>query len=491
MYNTNEAMSFHEGIHEECGVFGVYDPEMKYDVAHMTYSALYALQHRGQQSAGIAVNNNGMLVCHKDSGLTGDVFNEMILNYLKGSYAIGHVRYAASGHEGRENAQPFMSKHTRGHIAISYNGSLVNAPELRSRLEENGAMFQTLSDTEILGYIIAHERLRTNSTERAIINAMDKLSGAYSMLVLCSNKLIAVRDPKGIRPLCMGRLGNATIFASESCAIDAVGGEFVRDIQPGEVVVVNADGIESHCDKCGEKSATCIFEHIYFARPDSVIDGQSVHIARQNAGRCLARRHKVDADVVIGVPDSGLDAALGYSMESGIPYGMGLIKNRYIGRTFIQTKQGEREHLVKLKLNAVSAVVKGKRVVMVDDSIVRGTTTANLVRLLREAGAAEVHMMISSPPFLNPCYFGTDIPNRDILIACRLTLDEICKDTGADSLGFLAVEDLKDIAKSSHVSFCDACFTGKYPLRIPAEEGIAPCTEPGTCPPQNCAGGDK
>jgi len=475
-------------LHEECGVFGVFDPDGKYDVAHMTYSALYALQHRGQQSAGIAVNNDGVLFCHKDTGLCSDVFNEMILNYLKGQYAIGHVRYAASGHEGRENAQPLMSKHTKGHIAISYNGSLVNAQELRDKLEENGAMFQTLSDTEVLGYIIAHERLRTDSTEHAIVNAMDRLSGAYSMVILCSNKMIAARDPKGMRPLCMGRLGNAIIFASESCAIDAVGGKFVRDIEPGEVVVAGPDGIKSLKDKCGQKSALCIFEHIYFARPDSVIDGQSVHIARQNAGRCLARRHKVDADIVIGVPDSGLDAALGYAMESGIPYGMGLIKNRYIGRTFIQTKQGERETLVKLKLNAVSAVVKGKRVVMVDDSIVRGTTTANLVRLLREAGAAEVHMMISSPPFLNPCYFGTDIPNRKILIACRQTLEEIAAGTGADSLGFLAVEDLKEIAKDSNVDFCEACFTGKYPLYIPAEDGVEPCTVPGSCP---CAGGDN
>ncbi len=455
-------------IHEECGVFGIFDPDMKYDVAHMTYTALYALQHRGQQSCGITVNNNGMLFCHKDSGLINEVFNEMVLNYLKGNYAIGHVRYSAAGQEGRENAQPFMSKHTRGQISISYNGSLVNAAALRSRLEENGAMFQTLSDTEILGYIIAHERLRTESTERAILNAMDKLSGAYSMLVLCSNKLIAVRDPKGMRPLCMGKLGNAVIFASESCAIDAVGGTFVRDINPGEVVVANADGIESFCDRCGEKSALCIFEHIYFARPDSVIDGQSVHLARQMAGRCLARRHSVEADLVIGVPDSGLDAAIGYANESGIPYGMGLIKNRYIGRTFIQTTQSEREALVRLKLNALGAVIKGRRIVLVDDSIVRGTTLANLIMMLREAGALEVHVRISSPPFTNPCYFGTDIPSRNYLIACRMSIEEIRKQIGADTLGYLAVEDLKEIAKSSHLGFCDACFTADYPVEIPA-----------------------
>ena len=456
-------------IHEECGVFGIYDSSKTLDVAHITYTAMYALQHRGQQSSGISVNNDGALYTHKDSGLTNEVFNEMILNYLKGHSAIGHVRYAAAGFEGRENAQPLQSRHTKGYIAISYNGSLVNAAQLHSELEEGGALFQTQSDAEIFAYIIAHERLKTDSTERAIINAMDRLSGAYSLVVLCTNKLIAARDPKGIRPLCMGSLGDAVIFASESCAIDAVGGKFIRDILPGEVVVVSKNGVESYTEKCGEKSALCIFEHIYFARPDSIIDGQSVHFARQMAGRCLAKRHPVDADLCVGVPDSGLDAALGYSYESGIPYGMGLNKNRYIGRTFIQTNQGERENLVKLKLNTISASVKGKRIILVDDSIVRGTTTANLVSLMRDAGAKEVHVRISSPTFLNPCYFGTDIASRDKLIACRMTVDQICTEIGADTLGYLEVEDLKEIVKDSTVNFCDACFTSNYPIHIPGE----------------------
>jgi amidophosphoribosyltransferase len=456
-------------IHEECGIFGIYDPSKRLDVAHITYTAMYALQHRGQQSSGISINNNGMLYTHKDSGLTNEVFNEMVLNYLKGHSAIGHVRYAAAGFEGRENAQPLQSRHTKGYIALSYNGSLVNAAPLHDELEQGGALFQTQSDAEILTYIIAHERLKTDSTERAIINAMSRLSGAYSLVVLCTNKLIAARDPKGIRPLCMGSLGDAVIFASESCAIDAIGGKFIRDILPGEVVVVSKNGVQSHLDKCHEKSALCIFEHIYFARPDSTIDGQSVHYARQTAGRCLAKRHPVDADLCVGVPDSGLDAALGYSYESGIPYGMGLIKNRYIGRTFIQTNQGERENLVRLKLNTLSAAVKDKRIILVDDSIVRGTTTANLVALMREAGAKEVHVRISSPPFLNPCYFGTDIASRDKLIACRMTIEQICSEIGADTLGYLEVEDLAEVVKDSTVNFCDACFTSNYPIHIPGE----------------------
>jgi len=456
-------------IHEECGVFGIYDSSKTLDVAHITYTALYALQHRGQQSSGISVNNEGKLYTHKDSGLTNEVFNEMILNYLKGSSAIGHVRYAAAGFEGRENAQPLQSRHTKGYIAISYNGSLVNSADLRSELEERGALFQTQSDAEIIAYIIAHERLHTDSTEHAIINAMDRLSGAYSIVVLCTNKLIAARDPKGIRPLCMGSLNDSIIFASESCAIDAVGGKFIRDVLPGEVVVVSKNGVESSRDQCGKKSALCIFEHIYFARPDSVIDGQSVHYARQMAGRCLAKRHPVEADLCVGVPDSGLDAALGYSYESGIPYGMGLIKNRYIGRTFIQTNQSERENLVRLKLNTLGSSVKNKRIILVDDSIVRGTTTANLVSLMREAGAKEVHVRISSPPFLNPCYFGTDIASRDKLIACRMTKEQICTELNADTLGYLEIEDLKEVGKDSAVNFCDACFTSNYPIHIPGE----------------------
>ena len=456
-------------MHEECGVFAIYDPSKTLDVAHITYTAMYALQHRGQQSSGISVNNDGVLYTHKDSGLTNEVFNEMILNYLKGNSAIGHVRYAAAGFEGRENAQPLQSRHTKGYIAISYNGSLVNAAQLHSELEKGGALFQTQSDAEIFAYIIAHERFKTDSTEQAIINAMDRLSGAYSLVVLCANKLIAARDPKGIRPLCMGSLGDSIIFASESCAIDAVGGKFIRDILPGEVVVVTKEGVESHRDKCGEKSALCIFEHIYFARPDSVIDGQSVHLARQMVGRCLAKRHPAEADLCVGIPESGLDAALGYAYESGIPYGMGVIRNRYIARTFIQTNQIERENLVRLKLNVLRSVVKDKSIILVDDSIVRGTTTANLIFSMREAGAKEIHVRISSPLYLNPCYFGTDVGSRDKLIAHRMSKDQLCAEIGADSLEYLEIEDLKEIAKDSTLDFCDACFTSNYPIHIPGE----------------------
>lgn len=459
-------------IHEECGVFGIFDPSKKLNVTQITYSGLYALQHRGQQSCGIAVNNEGKIYNHNDEGLLNEVFNEMILNYLKGNIALGHVRYASADNKGRENNLPYVSKYTKGQIAISYNGSLVNSNSMRSSLEDSGAMFHTNSDAEIFAYMISRERLKTESTEQAIINIMPKVSGAYSFSIMTPNKLIAVRDPKGFRPLCIGKLKDAYIISSESCAIDAVGGDFVRDIAPGEVVVITEDGIQSRTDNCGkEKTSCCIFEHIYFARPDSVIDGQSVHFARQEAGKCLARRDndKNIADIVIGVPDSGLDAALGYANESGIPYGVGLNKNRYIGRTFIQTQQGERENLVRLKLNPMPAVLKGKRVIIVDDSIVRGTTVAHLIELVRHAGATEVHLRISSPPFLNPCYFGTDIDSKDKLIANRLTLDEIRQAIGADSLAYLAVEDLKSIIKDNNLDFCDACFTGNYPVHVPGE----------------------
>ncbi|MBQ6701797.1 MAG: amidophosphoribosyltransferase [Clostridia bacterium] len=458
-------------IHEECGVFGIFDPAKTLNVTQITYSGLYALQHRGQQSCGIAVNNEGKIYNHNDEGLLNEVFNEMILNYLKGNIALGHVRYASSENKGRENNLPYVSKYTKGHIAVSYNGSLVDANTLRANLEDSGAMFHTNSDAEIIAYMVSRERLKTESTEQALMNIMNRLSGAYSLVIMTPNKLIAARDPRGFRPLCMGKKGEAVIFASESCAIDAVGGEFIRDIKPGEVVAVTAEGINEYTDKCGQKTSSCIFEHIYFARPDSVIDGQSVHFARQEAGKCLAKRDPKDlADIVIGVPDSGLDAALGYAAEAGIPYGIGLNKNRYIGRTFIQTAQSERENLVRLKLNPLPAVLKGKRVVVVDDSIVRGTTCAHLIELIRHAGATEVHFRISSPKFLNPCYFGTDIPSRDKLIAHRLTLDEIRKEIGADSLAYLEIDDLKEIAKDSNVEFCDACFTGNYPINVPEEE---------------------
>ena len=461
-------MSFLENLNEECGVFGIFDPEKTLDVSHLCYSALYALQHRGQESCGIVVNKDGKLYHHKDLGLVNEVFNEMILNYLHGNMAIGHIRYAAGSNAGRENTLPIVTKHIKGQIAFAHNGNIVNAAELTKELEQKGAMFQTSSDGEVIAQVVVKERLKTDSTEQAVMNAMNLLSGAYSLLVLGTNKLIAARDPNGFRPLCIGKMGNAVLVASESCAFDAVGAQFVRDVKPGEVVVIDQNGIHSFCDQCGgRKSSLCIFEHVYFARPDSVIDGMSVHYARRNAGKFLAKEYPVEADLVAGVPDSGLDAALGYAEESGIPYGIALVKNRYIGRTFIQTTQGQREHSVRIKLNALSAAVKGKRIVLVDDSIVRGTTCANLVSLLREAGAKEVHMRISSPPFLYPCYFGTDIDSQDKLIACRKTVAEICKDIGANSLGYLSISALNSIAPDSKLHFCSACFTGDYPIEVP------------------------
>ena len=461
-----------DSIHEKCGVFGIFNHNgnNEVDVAREVYTALYALQHRGQQSAGIAVNFEGKITLHKDLGLVNEVFNEMILNALKGNIACGHVCYNTSASSDRDNSQPFMAKHTKGQIALGINGNLVNSNELRDELSEKGAMFLTNSDSEVLAYIIGRERLKTDSTEQAILNVMDKLRGAYSIVIVTMNKLIAVRDPNGFRPLCMGKLGDSTIIASESCAIDAVGGKFERDIEPGEIVVVEKNNIRSLTDKCKSKTSACIFEHIYFARPDSVLDGQSVHFARCEAGKQLALSHPVEADMVVGIPDSGLDAALGYAERSGIPYGIGIIKNRYIGRTFIQSTQIERERQVKLKLNPLASAISGKRIVLVEDSIVRGTTTAYLISMMREAGAKEVHMRIASPPFISPCYFGTDIDSRDKLMAYRLTVDEIREEIGVDSLGYLPIDALSKIVKDSKLEFCQGCFTSEYPIRVDTAE---------------------
>ncbi|HEX2939136.1 MAG TPA: amidophosphoribosyltransferase [Ruminiclostridium sp.] len=457
-------------IHEECGVFGIYGAEGNIDPANQTYLALYALQHRGQESCGIAVNDKGVIIAHKDLGLIPEVFNEVMLSHLGGgNMAIGHVRYSTTGGNSRENAQPLVMKYVKGTIALAHNGNLVNAYELRHQLELSGAIFQTTNDSEVIAYIIARNRLKAPSIERAVVESMNTLKGAYSIVLMSPRKLIAARDPNGFRPLCMGKIGENIVFASETCALDAIGASFLRDVEPGEVVVVSDGKIESIKDHCGGKSSLCIFEYIYFARPDSVIDGESVHMARQRAGALLAKQYPVEADLVVGVPDSGIDAALGYSNESGIQYGLGFIKNRYVGRTFIQPSQGQRVNSVKIKLNALASAVRGKRVVMVDDSIVRGTTSARIVSLLREAGAAEVHVRISSPPFKNPCFFGTDIDSRDKLIACRMTIDEICKSIGADSLGYLNTADLEKLAPNSKCSFCTGCFTGHYPMEVPDE----------------------
>lgn len=457
-------------LHEECGVFGIYAVDKGIDPAHETYLALYALQHRGQESCGIAVNDQGVIISHKDLGLVPDVFNEVMLKHISGgNMAVGHVRYSTTGGNSRENAQPLVMKYAKGSIALAHNGNLVNAYDLRSKLELTGAIFQTTNDSEVMAYIIARNRLKTSSIEQAVVESMKTIKGAYSIVLMSPRKLIAARDPNGFRPLCMGKIGESIVFASETCALDSIGAVFVRDVEPGEVIVVCDGKITSVREHCGVKSSLCIFEYIYFARPDSVIDGQSVHLARQRAGALLAKQYPVEADLVIGVPDSGIDAALGYAYQSGIRYGLGFIKNRYVGRTFIQPTQGQRDSAVSIKLNALASAVRGKRVIMVDDSIVRGTTSAHIVEMLRDAGATQVHVRVSSPPFRNPCYFGTDIDSREKLIACRMSVDEICKSIGADTLGYLDTGDLEKIAPDSKCSFCKGCFTGEYPIEVPDE----------------------
>lgn len=457
-----------EKPHEECGVFGIYDND-GLDCAKISYYALYALQHRGQESCGIAVNDDGNIICHKDMGLVPEVFNDTILNHLQGQIAVGHVRYSTTGSSFRENAQPLVSKYKKGTLTIAHNGNLINAAELRSEFEENGAIFQTTNDSEIIAYVTAKERIACHSIEEAVSRMMKIIKGSYSLVVMSPRKLIGCRDPYGIRPLCLGKLENSYVFASESCALDAIGAKFVREVEPGEIVVIGQDGIKSIRDNVRDKSHICIFEYVYFARPDSVIENVSVYASRKEMGKYLAKEHPVDADLVIGVPDSGLCAAIGYSEESGIPYGYGLIKNRYIGRTFIQPDQSQRQKSVQIKLNALSEAVKGKRIVMIDDSIVRGTTIRNIVRMLKDAGALEVHVRISSPPFKWPCYFGTDIPSKSNLIACNLELSEIEKMIEADSLGYLSIEALKHVLPGYDGCYCEGCFTGCYPMEVPGE----------------------
>ena len=451
-------------IHEECGVFGVMAP-VPCNVASISYYGLYSLQHRGQESCGIVVNDDGVFSSHKDLGLVNEVFLPEVLAKLpKGRMAVGHVRYGTTGATNRNNCQPIEVNHQKGKMALAHNGNLTNAEELRSELELSGAIFHTTSDTETIAYIVTKERLRTGSMEKAVSAAMKVLDGAYSLVLMSPQKLICARDPHGFRPLCYGRTLDGTyIIASESCALKAVGAEFIRDVEPGEIIAFTDEGVTSykeHCHDCPKR--TCIFEYIYFARPDSVIDDVSVYEARLRAGRLLAKHHPVDADVVIGVPDSGLDAALGFSQESGIPYGIGLVKNKYIGRTFIAPEQELRLDQVRIKLSAIEASVKGKRVVLVDDSIVRGTTSQRLVKLLREAGTKEIHMRISAPPFLHPCYYGTDIDSEENLIAFHHTVEEIAKIIGVDSLGYLATDELRELVGND--DFCSACFTNEYAL---------------------------
>lgn len=456
-------------IHEECGVFGVISTKRS-NVAGITYYGLYALQHRGQESCGIVVNDDGMFSSYKDLGLVSDVFSQETLAQLpEGNMAVGHVRYGTTGGTTRNNCQPIEVNHQKGKMALAHNGNLSNALELRDKLELSGAIFHTTSDTETIAYMITKERLKASSIEEAVCRAMDSLEGAYSLVLMSSAKMIAARDPYGFRPLCFGRLHHGGyVIASESCAISAVGAEFIRDVEPGEILVFSENGIKSYTEHCGKQNRkTCIFEHIYFARPDSVVDGISVHEARMRAGKLLAETYPADADIVIGVPDSGLDAALGFSRASGIPYGIGLIKNKYIGRTFISPGQEERVDRVRIKLSPVESVIEGKRVVLVDDSIVRGTTSKRIVKLLREAGAKEIHMRISAPPFLHPCYYGTDIDSEENLIACHHSMDEIAELIGVDTLGYLPVEKLDKLVESKH--YCAACFNGEYPTQIPVD----------------------
>jgi len=453
-------------LHEECGVFGIYLREGKKGVVQPTYHALYALQHRGQESCGIAVNTRGVITCHKDIGLVGEVFSRDVLQKLpEGSIAVGHCRYGTTGVQSQVNAQPLLVNHLKGGMAIAHNGNIVNAQALREEQELGGAIFHTTTDSEVIAYTITHERLKVGSIEEAVLAAMKRLSGAYSLVLASPAKLIAARDPNGFRPLCMGETEDGVVFASETCALDAIGAKFVRDVKPGEVIVVDQDGIRTLALK-GKRpcSSLCVFEFIYFARPDSVIEGASVHQARLRGGAFLALEHPVQADVVVGVPDSGIDAAIGYARQSGIPYGVGFIKNKYVGRTFIQPGQMERKNAVKIKLNVIRSTVEGKRVVLIDDSIVRGTTAARIVNLLREAGATEVHMRLAAPPFTHPCYFGTDIDSTENLIAAGHSVPELCRMIGADSLGFMPVDCLDKLAAGADCGFCKGCFTGDYPV---------------------------
>lgn len=461
-------------LKEACGVFGIYDLDGE-DVASAIYYGLFALQHRGQESCGIVVGDTKALKAsvsvHKGMGLVHEVFTQEILESMHGDIGVGHVRYSTTGASSRENAQPLALNYIKGTLGVAHNGNLINARELRRELEYGGAIFQTTIDSEVIAYHIARERVRTKTVEEAVANAMAKMKGSYCLIVTSPRKLIAARDPYGFKPLCIGRRGSAYIVASESCALHAVGAEFIRDVQPGEIVTINGAGeIASDKRMCLEPSrrARCIFEYIYFARPDSDIDGVGVYAARIRAGRFLAMDSPAEADIVVGVPESGNAAALGYAMESGIPYGMAFVKNSYVGRTFIKPKQSSRESGVQVKLNVLKDAVQGKRVIMLDDSIVRGTTSRRIVDMLRKAGAKEVHMRVSAPPFLWPCYFGTDVPASDQLIAYNRTVKEICQIIGADSLAYLGLDRLSQMVPG--LSVCSGCFTGKYPMDPPAED---------------------
>ncbi len=460
-------------LHEECGVFGMYDLSGD-DVASTIYYGLFALQHRGQESCGIAVSDTmgpkGKVISHKGMGLVNEVFTQENLETMKGNIGVGHVRYSTAGASTRENAQPLVLNYVKGTLALAHNGNLINAGELRHDLEYTGAIFQTTIDSEVIAYHIARERLNSATVEEAVGRACRKIKGAYALVVMSPRKLIGARDPYGFKPLCIGKRDGAYILASESCALDTVGAEFVRDVKPGEIVTITKNGIQSDLSMClpREKEARCVFEYIYFARPDSRIDGVSVYEARLRAGRYLAMDSPVEADLVVGVPESGNGAAMGYALWSGIPYGTAFVKNSYVGRTFIKPGQSSRESGVRVKLNVLKEAVAGKRVIMIDDSIVRGTTSDRIVGMLKEAGATEVHMRVSAPPFLWPCYFGTDVPAREQLIAYNRSVEDIRRIIGADSLAYLKPERLEQMADG--LGICKGCFTGTYPMDPPTED---------------------
>ena len=459
-----------DNVKEECGVFGVYSNKPE-KLAYMTCIGLSGLQHRGEESCGIAVNTDGVISYHKEPGLVSEVFtNEVLDNLPEGNMSIGHVRYSTTGSAKRENAQPIVIRHKKGNLAVVHNGNITNAIELKQELEDNGAIFTTTSDTEVICHIIVRERLKAKSTEEAIANTMKVLKGSYSLIIMSPQKLIACRDPQGFRPLCMGKLGDDIVFASESCALDICGAEFIRDVKPGEIVVVKDGKVKSIDYDSKEKKGMCVFEYIYFARPDSILEGMSVHEFREKAGRFLATQMPVDADIVAAVPDSGIDAALGYSKESEIPYDLVFTKSKYIGRTFIQNTQNKRKKLVALKLNPLKNSIKGKRIVLIDDSIVRGNTLIGIIKTLRKAGAKEIHLRIAAPAFIDICYFGTDIDSKENLIANGRTVEEIREIIGADTLEYLSIDNLKEITKGCNIDgFCMGCFTGKYPIEVPKE----------------------
>lgn len=457
-------------MHEECGVFGVYSLDgNEIDVAGLTYYGLYSLQHRGQESAGIAVSDRETIVFHKDMGLVPEIFDKILLNHLKGTMAVGHVRYSTTGASRRENAQPIVVRSRNGQLALAHNGNIINASILREQMENSGTIFQTTNDTEVLINLITKHSITSETLEEAVEKMMVDVKGSYGLILMTAQKMVGARDPHGIRPLCIGKTAGAYVLASESCALDAVNAEFIRDVEPGEIVIIENNEIRAIRPFNKKDTKLCIFEFVYFARPDSVIDGASVQQSRYEAGKRLAIEHPVEADVVIGVPDSGISAAIGFSNQTGIPYSEGLVKNRYVGRTFIQPSQGMREVAVRIKHNAIKKSVEGKRVVIIDDSIVRGTTTRRIVQILKKAGAKEVHMRVSSPPIKFPCYFGIDISSRKELVADKLSVEEIRQMICADTLGYLSLEGLLKTPIGSKLGFCSACLDGNYPIEVPEE----------------------